>query len=79
MEQILIQYRNSQTLLKNRIAEIRLQMRDPMLSAAQSDALEARRRMLVEEVYEQEQIIQCISEYLSEKSDAEGNGDVSCA
>lgn len=79
MEQILIQYRNSQTLLKNRIAEIRMRMRDPMLSAAESDALEARRRMLVEEVYEQEQIIQSICAYVSEKSDAEGNGDVSCA
>lgn len=79
MKQMLIQYQNSQALLKSRIAEIRTQMRNAMLTRAEADALEARRRMLVEEVYEQEQIIRSICDYLVQTGGREKGGDASCA
>ncbi|MGN1404370.1 MAG: hypothetical protein ACI4XB_08615 [Ruminococcus sp.] len=77
MKAILDSYRNSLRLLECRIEELRQQVKDTRLSPLEAQSLEARRRILCEEVHEIEQAIGCILPYV--RTDApEQAGDGSC-
>ncbi len=77
MKQILIAYQNSQTQLTDRMEQIREQLKHVSRTDPESSALEARRRMLAEEIYEQQQIIERLGDYLEQTDDAE-SGDGRC-
>lgn len=64
--------------LRGRVAEIRTRMKDPALSMAQTSTLDSRRRLLLQEIYEQEQIIQNIRAYLPKTRGAAKGGDAAC-
>ncbi|WP_298484130.1 hypothetical protein [uncultured Ruminococcus sp.] len=79
MNAMLYQYGISLHLLKSRIEELRQQMKDSRLSPLETQSLEARRRLLSEEVHEIEQVMETILPYSDAEAAVEQAGDSFCA
>lgn len=78
MKTIWMNCRTSQELLRNRITQLRAQMKDPNLSPVEVQRLDVRRRLLSEEAHELGRIAETIQPYLAHTAVAECAGDAYC-
>ncbi len=78
MKTILRNCRTSQALLRGRIAQLRVQMKNPKLSPVEVQRLDVRRRLLSEEAHELGRIAETIQPYLAHTAAAEYAGDAYC-
>ena len=78
MKTILTQYEQSVVLLRKRVEALRQKMKCADLTALEVQALEARRRLLSEEIFELERSMKTIALYAAAEQ-AEKAGDFQCA
>jgi hypothetical protein len=78
MKQIIENYRMGQAQLKTRVAQLKNSLSDRTLSLMERQNLDRRRRLLLEEYYEMEQLIRTVLPYLEAEKAAESAGDSIC-